>query len=305
MAYAKYPIGPAIFGFQINSTAIKNIGATDVPSHAIVGIAPASSSSEDNMNKLLSWVGSSDTVDCLLSGGGQCDRQHDTLVPVESQRGGLTGGLLTERNWQVVHANLELDQLFGAETEDVNETASPDVWNRVEELLKAKVEPTTFGNFPALNPPPSPTPRPQYTCPPPQLASLEHEVSSATAASITLTPALNTIVRPGDVIQIALTVTGGNPVEGALFGIDGRFVRIDGVGPFSFSSLLPKNRLGKVTITADTFGPGPENYAADTSLVVTPSAALTSLSVTPNSLLLEQVSEQLPLQVLQGFLLTD
>lgn len=114
----QHPLGPAIYGFQTGSTALKNLGGTHVPSHAIVGVAPTGNKLEllDGKLELDSKLESISVLEVALNGllklyglkaignnpkqiedlryideilGGNAN--HDTIVSVESQQGGLSG----------------------------------------------------------------------------------------------------------------------------------------------------------------------------------------------------------------------
>jgi uncharacterized protein (TIGR03437 family) len=296
------PIGPAIYGFQTSSDAIKNIGTTYVPSHAIVGIAPDSSDSEDNLNRIFRNSGSNSshdnnkntTIDGLLGRNGN----HDIIVPIESQRGGLTTGSTATEVPGIVHANAE------AIKSDTNEHDSEDVWKRVEKLLRTEARSSTFSFFAALDP--TGTPRQPYTC---QTQSLSEEAATLAsavrpqvqAATVTITPSPGTIVRPGDLIQITFAVTGGNLVEGALFSIGRLLHSIDGSGPFSFSFRVPSGRAGRLDISAGTFGRGPDNYEASTYVTVIPASPPLSLKAAPNNLHLENIGESFQIRVTGQF----
>jgi len=133
-----YPLGPAVEQMQTFSPALVNLGATtDVPSHAVVGIALASSRTERMLNSLPGALGSLYTVDDLLGGNGR----HDTLVPRHSQTGGLPRTAVTLAR-AVVHAELD--------ARDVGETDARFIWRRVAQLLRAPSHSKWFAEFTAL-----------------------------------------------------------------------------------------------------------------------------------------------------------
>jgi len=290
------PIGPAIYGFQTMSAALKNIGATNVPGHAIVGIAPNDSKAEIALNLVSTHSGKppdyssnrGDTMDFLLGGDGK----HDTIVPVTSQRGGLTEPAVTEQPWGIVHADIV------PFTSDIGETDSQEVWTRIIELLQSPTGSSLFGKFTALNPP-SLSPG-EYTCPPTFVAGTVEAASNLDSVA-TLSPAPGTVVRPGEIIEVHFSPSGGNSVGGAVFTVGGKFLVIDGSGPFSFTYVVPDQQAGKLTILADSFGGGTQNYFASTYLIIKSEMEITSLTASPDSMLFEQIGEQLQLRITGQF----
>jgi pimeloyl-ACP methyl ester carboxylesterase len=132
-----YPIGPAVFQMQTQSAALTNLGATvGVPSHAIIGIAPARSRTEKLLDSLALALGLFFTDDDLLGGNGH----HDTIARRESQAGGLSGSAIT-----LVRGTVHSD----VDSRDVGETESRRIWNRVAQLLRASSQARSFGNFTA------------------------------------------------------------------------------------------------------------------------------------------------------------
>jgi pimeloyl-ACP methyl ester carboxylesterase len=282
------PLGAAIYGFQTASVALKNIGATAVPSSAIVGIAPDNSGTEFFLNRIPAWSGHPETtVDLLLGGNGN----HDTIVTVESQRGGLGGGASRSVSG-VVHTSIALG--------DVSETESTAVWEGVVERLRTSVGSPLFGTFgnvnstgTALQPTPCPGSLRAAASPPGsgQSALLE------SGATVTLTPAPGTIVHPGDALNSDFSIVGGNAVEGALLAVGRQLEIMTGAPPFALSYIVPADRLGRIEILADTFGPGPENYSASTYVLVQALSPLTALSVEPRQLSLTQIGQHYRLHV--------
>jgi len=138
LALTGRPFGSAIGQMQTQSPALINIGTTlGVPSHAIVGIAPANSWTEQLLDGLPSALGYFLSLDSLLGG----NRNHDTLVPRLSQAGGLTGSAVTALRG-TVHADLD--------GRDAGETESRRIWRRIAQLLHAPAESIRFGNFTEL-----------------------------------------------------------------------------------------------------------------------------------------------------------
>jgi pimeloyl-ACP methyl ester carboxylesterase len=135
LASSGRPIGPAIFQMQPSSAALTNLGVTvGVPSHAVIGLAPAISRTEKLLDGLLRALEIPDTLDDLLGG----NKQHDTIVPRDSQAGGLSGSAITLARG-TVHTDVD--------SRDTSETESRRIWNRVAQLLRAPPQSSSFGNF--------------------------------------------------------------------------------------------------------------------------------------------------------------
>jgi hypothetical protein len=89
-----------------------------------------------------------------------------------------------------------------------------------------------------------------------------------TKAKISITPKPGTKIRPGEKVKIVFSIEGGNPTKGAIFSIDGKLGTEEGSGPYSISYTTPKETFRELEIIATTFGDGPENYEAETSIIV-------------------------------------
>lgn len=287
----KKELGPAIFEFQTSSQALKNIGETIIPSHAIVGIAPDDSDTESSLNIARQMtLRPSNSIDELLGYNGN----HDTIVPVASQRGGLPDGAVTQIR-DIVHADIEPVETFFilGNPDDISETASTSVWDRVMELLRAPTRGPTFGYFGALV---------SNTHPVPFKVCQATDLAVARAASnavATITPAPGTIVRVGEIVQVSFSVTGGGPVDGALFAINSRLRRVDGSGPFTLSFVVPPTKAGRLDISAFTFGS--EFALASTHVQVVPNAPLVKLGASPDNISFEQAGEHLQIRVTGEF----
>jgi triacylglycerol esterase/lipase EstA (alpha/beta hydrolase family) len=132
------PFGRAIEEMQSLSPAIANLGTTtNIPSHAIVGVAPKESETEQSLDFVLGSVAFLTTADAMLGGNGL----HDTIVPRSSQAGGLAGRAVTPAR-RTVHTDVS--------GQDLGETESPVIWRRIAQLLRAPVRSKLFGNFTAL-----------------------------------------------------------------------------------------------------------------------------------------------------------
>jgi uncharacterized protein (TIGR03437 family) len=295
-----FPIGPAICEFRRSSRAIKNIRETPVPSHAIIGISSDDSNTEKNLNLIpLHSFNLGDDIDRLLGGGGN----HDTIVPINSQQGSLTMDASTTIK-NVVHADIEVEAALklSALAEDTNETKSEEIWNRIAQLLTEPILRGTgrspvFDFFQELTPPGALQGNEECRA---QMTSISNLYEPDSAQAL-LTPVPGTVVRPGEVINVSLNLTGGNLVDGALFSVDRRLLRIDGGGPFSFSYSVPDRRAGRLEIASFTFGPGPQNYLAETYLIVRPGSILTSLSASPQTIALTRIGTRYQLRVTGQF----
>jgi len=274
-------LGDAVYGFQTSSSSIQHIGETNVWSRAIIGKAPATSDTEDNLNEVPRLSGHSDTtIDGLLDRNGN----HDTLVSTTSQRGGLST-TQTQQVDGVVHANAELVH------SDVSEMASADIWSNIEDALKDPVGSSSFGKFPSFSP--SGTPLQPKPCP----ATSDVTALLVSSATVTMNPSRGTLVRPGDTIQIDLNVAGGNPVEGALVAIGGQLHNLVGSGPFTLSYRVPSDRAGKIDIFADTYGSGFENYSASTYVVANAEATASVVEVFPKNLVLQAIGDSYQIRI--------
>jgi pimeloyl-ACP methyl ester carboxylesterase len=134
LAATGHPMGPAIEQMQTNSAALAHLGTTDVASHAIVGLAPARSHTEELLNMLPGALGYFLSFDSLLGGNGV----HDALVSRSSQGGGLPRAATTLVRG-TVHADLD--------GRDTGETESHAIWRRVLKLLATPGESRRFGKF--------------------------------------------------------------------------------------------------------------------------------------------------------------
>jgi hypothetical protein len=270
------PLGDAIFGFQTESPILERLGATAVPSHPIIGLEPLSGptlGAEWILDWVISSIGSTRTVDTILDPGGM-DGTHDTIVPAESQRGGSVVNTVPIDG--VVHAGFSLL--------DESEAGSSRVWESVSRLLLRPVDQVVpeFAPLPVFVRPgiTLPITEEEAACP------AESAVADAgpDAATVTLSPAPGTMVRPGDPVIVDFSVVGGDAVDGALINAGGGLHVVPGPGPFEITFAAPADRAGRVDIRADTYGPDHENYSADTYIVVEPAEPPGSLEVQPDVL---------------------
>ncbi|CAB1084489.1 hypothetical protein D1AOALGA4SA_12009 [Olavius algarvensis Delta 1 endosymbiont] len=240
-SFMNKPLGPAVYGFQTKSRAIKNLGETAVPTHTIIGLAPSVSATETLLNGIMTAFGLLNTVDNLidLNGNG-----HDTIVPRESQEGALNP-LATSRIFaDVVHADLSSELL------DTGETESQAVWDEVFSILLAQTESLDFDTIPEFTGlgtatfPVNPYIE-DFDCP--TAASISNILSLATT---TLLPSPETIVAPGDEVNVHFDISNGNPVDGALFVVGDKLKILEEPGPFVFSFTVPADYVGDMGIIA-------------------------------------------------------
>ncbi len=268
----RMPIGPAIFGFQTTSgptaSPITHIGATSVPGHSVVGTAPMTSLLEFGLNVVLQVFDINETVDPLLGGEGN----HDVIVPVASQRGGL-GGSLTSTIAGVTH----LDEL-----------KSPSVVTEVINLLGLPTTPSNFASFPAFQG--SGTYEPPHACP-----ASPGGVTTASGA-LTLTPTAGEVYRPGEPVPVTAMLTGGAVVGGLLVAFGGELGAIDGVGPWSQTFTPTATKGGRIDIVANTYG-GTEVDSASTYIMVLPAGSPIQLTAAPTPMSFAVLGEKAQIRV--------
>ena len=274
------PIGKAIYGFQSSSAVIRRIGKTDVPSHAIAGIAPDDSDVESFFNSAVGHDcddGSNTSVDALLGGNGF----HDTVVPSGSQQGGIAGGLAFSSFSDLVHA-------FG----NPGETAAPIIHAKVLQLLRTEPVSDAFQAVPAFVP--TQIPVEPYACPP--NAPNQGLRSLNVDPRISISPAPGTVFHPGDPVVVQMSVASGEPLETALFNVDGKLKAIQGPGPYEFTFTAPSDRAGRL----DIIGGALSAFSA-THIIIKPSTAPTSIASGLDTVVLGQMGESLPLKVTGNF----
>ncbi|MBI3618316.1 MAG: hypothetical protein HY210_08935 [Candidatus Omnitrophica bacterium] len=279
---SEHPIGPAVFGFQTASPALQQLGPTQVPSHTIVGLAPPLSLTEEMLNLIIrAFVSSSENVDNIidLNSNG-----HDTIVPRESQEGGVNPLATSRALADVVHADLTAGLL------DTGETESQVVWDEVTRLLLALTASLEFDTLPQVTGLGTATfPVNPYIAPAICPASAQAQSAAVSAATVTLLPASGTTFTPGQTVNVQFEVAGGNVVEGALFTVGNKLEGIESPGPFAFSFPAPADHIGDMDITAYTFGPGPENYTSATTITILPAGPFVKISPLTDFLSMDQL----------------
>jgi pimeloyl-ACP methyl ester carboxylesterase len=264
-----HSIGQAIYDLQTTSRTLFLLRSTVVPGHAIVGRKPASSATEHQWNLLLFSFGES--LDGILGSDGQ----HDTVVRVVSQRGGLTDGTTATTVEGVIHSTMPV---AGMVDDGITETTAPEVFGLVLQLLAAPVSPDTFGS---VNPPPVFVPTGQEFV---NVPCFGLALKRAASGGATLTPAPATVVRPGEVIHVVFSVPVSAASTSAMVSIGGRMIDVTGsAGSFLTSYQLPPDVTGRITISATTLDLGEGNLSSETYVVALPSAPPAALAPSPGS----------------------
>jgi len=141
--------GGAVWDLRTDSPAVKALTDLTVPAHAMVGtggdvllndeienaVAAIHTHLERYPSVLKSTLGLYALLSTFSSLADRLSSQHDLIVPLESQKGGLTGDAVTE---------LKPDTALGVHVAMTVENVAE---NKAYELLNAKVSSNLFGNF--------------------------------------------------------------------------------------------------------------------------------------------------------------
>ena len=255
------PMGPAIFGFQTSSWPLTIIGPTPVPGHSVAGTAPLISGVENFLNGLLRIYDLNETVDPLLGGEGN----HDVIVPLASQRGGLSGSLSSSVGG-VTHAGSPVD---------IGELNSLDVVTEVMRVLDLPTTPSNFAAFPGFQR--TGTYIQPYSCP------VSPGGTTTSSGMLALTPSAGEVYRPGEPVPFTATLTGGATVDGLLVSLGRGLTTLAGPGPWSVTFTPTATRGGRVDLVANTYG-GTESYSASTFILVLPAGSPIRLTAAPTSM---------------------
>jgi hypothetical protein len=275
LAWKDMPIGPAIYELQESSPILQSLGGVRIHARAIVGQAPPASCAETVLDRIFWLAGDSETkIDRLLQG----DANHDTIVPLDSQRAwDSSRGLPHEIVPGVVHTRV-------SKCWDSTESSSPQVWQSVRDSL---LMPRSMFSTPPRYFPTDP-PVPLQSC----AQSFTSTPGAAMVESLRLTPDPGTPVSPGERITVQFELLDGRIADGALFLLDGEFREISGTGPFETIFDVPTDRIGPVFLGAVTTGPGPVNDGLATYVVVARPDAPVGLEVAPARIDLAVPGEQ-------------
>ncbi len=278
LGLSKRPLGEAVYEFQTGSKAIRDLGVTNVRSHAIVGVAPVVSAIESLLNTLLASSGEVGvTVDSIFGFGGQ----HDTVVPVSSQRGGLPNSAVTVISG-VVHASFALDP---------TETEADAVHHEIIRLLREPTASDSFGTFSTWS---RTTPdQPPYDC--------RSSVRASKTMTVLIDPPSGAHVRPGDDIPVTVGMAESILLKAAGVWIGDKSYWLEGQGPFSLTYTVPAGRYGKIDVTVAAFGAASGVYLGSTSFTVDPPTAPDSLTVSPSVVRLERVGYRSALAITGHF----
>jgi hypothetical protein len=269
-------LGPAVYGFQTGSKALQHLGATDVSAHAIIGIAPSPPSSTEKWLNDIPWsVGDTSTTVSQLLGG---DGHHDTIVPIESQQGALSSPNSSQAVGYV-HTAISSD--------DTAETESLVVWAEVLAALSDPVTGNQFGHFPAWHPPADDL----AVEPTSHAPGTEQKTSAvvATGGGVT-TPAPGTIVHPGDVVPVSVTVSGQAHTTDVILSIGGRQYQMTGSNPYTYVWRVPAGRYGRFPIEVLIIG-DQSGLGTPSNVLVMPVNPPTELAVSPSDLLLSAIGD--------------
>ncbi|XCN71444.1 MAG: ankyrin repeat domain-containing protein [Candidatus Electrothrix aestuarii] len=300
MSARKKPIDQGVEDLQIVSEAIANIPLTDVPSHAVIGIASDNSIFELGFNiafQLDFLLGKFDirlkdnnekiSVDRLLG------KEHDTIVTAKSQRGGLSGQK-TSVVKGVVHAPLPV-------IEDSGETTSKKVSkNIINLLLKNKLvtslrgeENKQWGFFTATS---ANNEQTEYTdCKSPAKTDTKGYILGT---SIKFVPLAGTVIRPGGNVDIKFDIQGEDEQKAAFFQIDNKVIQVKGEPPYVANYKIPPYKAGKINIYVDTIGSDKESYSFSSHILVVPEGSPDSISSSQEDILLSQVGSTYQLEVI-------
>ena len=262
------PFGDAVYQFQPSHPVLRTLGEARVPTHTIAGRTPGAwTASEAILNAVLSAFPFT-TMDTILGGG----RDHDVLVPLASQLAGRNSGnswTLAERTIHSDNTKIGVDRAFA-------ETTNPELFPRIGTLLRGPIE----GYFEVIQQPSiAGNPLDNVPC-----AGSARAPNQLAAGSVTLTPSAGTIVRPGEEIQVTLSVPDDGASTQAIISIEEGMTLVDGVaGVFGLAYTIPSHAAGDVTISATTLRGDGDNYDGSTYVTVLPAVPPDTLTVSPNA----------------------
>jgi len=263
------PIGAAVTDLEPGSSALANIGLANVPTYAFVGIEPSHSGTEDELNRLPALINVSDTVDSLLGG----DQQHDTIVPLTSQHGGL---LAFSSFGNLVHTRIGDDP-------DPEELKSTEIQKEAATLLLGDGE--TFATT-SLNS----VVAESYSQPVDAIAA-----QSAAIGAGTLTLSAPSTARLGETIEVTASTTGFTP--GSLIWLaPGALRSITGSGPYQFSYTVPSNGIGN-EITLYAVASSSEGTISNMTTIAIGAEQAVPIVVNPTVLMFQYAGETAALTV--------
>lgn len=270
----------ALDDLSLGSTAIGQIQATTIPSHALVGVGGSDltgallANAPDPMGTFYRALDFLFDLDTLLQG-----LQHDLIVGRGSQIGGISGSAHTVFN--------------GLHSIHTSATKSSQYRDRIVQLLNTPATSASFGSFP-----------------PPASVAFDDAVSSISdhfspmdysAHRIQIVqPSPGMSYAPGDTIPVTLA-----PVAG--FSLD-RAMLLSAVGsstlnaPFTGALTIPSNHLGPLELIAlGRNNAGTITYSQPVNVIVSTHLAITSIAISPRNQYLYDHADRRQLQVMARF----
>ncbi|MFK5892278.1 MAG: PQQ-binding-like beta-propeller repeat protein [Pseudomonadota bacterium] len=284
MSFFGRPLGDAVYGFQTSSPSLDGLGISDVKSHAIIGVAPTVSGTELNLDLLMGEYSIPDDIDTIHGG----DLLHDTIVPLESQKGGMDNNAWSSVT-NIVHANTDNFRPIN----DINETNSQEVFDVVKSLLSTSVNSSIFSSFPSI------PAGGEYIAP--AACPVQKAASKGLSVELSHLPVTEQVVHPDSVVNIEFSITNGVPVTGLMLSIQGEMIDVVGTSVFQHSFTVPSNVSGKIDIYGETYGGAVENYSFETSVIVVPDDILNSITVNPTTLDFTVTGRTLPITVVGNY----
>jgi photosystem II stability/assembly factor-like uncharacterized protein len=267
-ALINHPLGQAIYDLQTTSPTLSLLNGTTTPTYAIYGEKPLlTTETEKFLDDVIHWVDlGKTTISTMMGTDGD-----DVIVPVPSQQGGLAAGTTAGPVNGVIHSAV-VDGDSG-----ITETEAREVFEKVSEMLTASRDPW-FGLIPPFQPKGGASASaPCFGISAPRSG---REITSGVGA---LSPALGTVVRPGESIQIGFSVAANS--TSALFSVGGKmFVVTGSSGSFSATYQLSPNVTGRINISASTRDLGIDDISATTYVVALPSTPPVALISFPGSI---------------------
>lgn len=269
----------AVEDLDVGSNALSALGATDIPSYAIVGVDTGSGNEDGGIARVLRILRVAGALDIF---DGQL---NDSIVSVPSQSGRLGDTF--------VHTILGITHLSLSGT--IGETQSTEVGTALVSQLKASSQSFAPG-FPA----PGASSREVR-----QMISAGRSIQPAPSALVTLSPQNGTVYHPGDTITVVATPTAGASVQAVLIGVGAGETSLTTAllesPPFSASLTIPVEYIGVLPITVMARDSADYISMATVSVNVQTSANVTSLTVSPVQIDLTSIGRVVSLQVTGHF----
>ncbi len=288
LSAAGKPLDVGVYDLQKGSPAILALGPTPIPTHAIAGDSDSfilPTASEAALNVLLALYLVGDTLDGIFD-----TEKHDTIVTVESQKGGFTNSSLFDVYEDTVHtALIPIDD---------DETSNEDIQMDASDYLLTKVSDASFGEYP------QPVSTGVYTPFPTRSIALSKSRKSSkrpvlkSGAVTTILPLQGSTFDMGSQVEIRLDVVGGPSLEGVFFKIDEDVSFVMGSSPYVLQHTASSDVAGQVTVELTGVTTTDVAFVETTAFVVMPSTAPMGVTVSPDVALIsdEDGVEQLMLE---------